>query len=196
MVGRERDRRAPPYVSYKSWETFLDRVRREVLPLPLPQRFDTSVWRRLSFSGSTESAIKSCLIFLELTTVDYRPSQRMERLVATDSDEERQSILRSLVEERYRPVLGDIDLLRATRGEVRNAFLRAGSGPETSDKAVSFFVSFSQEAGIGLHPQLTSRVPTARARRRVSPERTKRLQETENIDFHQAKTESLSIPEK
>lgn len=194
MVGRERERRAPPYVSYKSWETFLDRVRRELLPLP--QRLDTSVWRRLSFSGSTESAMKNCIVFLGLTTPDYQPTPEFEAFIVTDSDDERRRTLRLLIREGYGEILTGIDLQRATRGEVKSAFLRAGSGPETSDKAVSFFVSVAQEAEMNLHPQLTTRAPATKTRKRATSANRRRANETENETTNKQTENTAFNPER
>jgi hypothetical protein len=177
MVSRARDRRGPPYVSYTSWENLLDQLRVDVSPLP--QRLDASVWRRLKFSGSTESALKSCLVFLGLTNADYQPNPRLDRLVS-GSEEEKRRIYKALLDEKYGQVLNGISLERATRGEVREAFIRAGSGPDTAEKAVSFFVKIAQEAGQELHPHLTSRAPAMRKRTRISSGKSRAATDGEN----------------
>ena len=51
-------------------------------------------------------------------------------------------------------------------GQIKTAFQSAGSGTETSEKAVSFFVSFGSEAGKELHPALFGRSQGTRTLRR------------------------------
>ena len=167
MVLSDGSRKGPPYVSFRSWETLLDRLRLGMLPLP--QRLDSSIWSRMSFSGSTESALKGALVFLGLTDENYRPTRVFNELLdAFGDDETRRSIVHRLVEQAYRPLLPTVNLARATRGEVREAFFRAGSGTQTAEKAVSFFVALASDAeGFELHPRLNVRKRASRAGKRT-----------------------------
>ena len=130
----------------------------------LPRRLDSSVWARWGFSGSNQSALKGALVFLGLTTEEYEPTRRLTELLrAYRSDEERRMVLHGLVSEYYLPLLGGIDLARTTRLEIRDAFRRAGSGQQTSDKAVTFFVALAQESG---RFELSGQLAKARTHRR------------------------------
>ncbi|MDA1097246.1 MAG: DUF5343 domain-containing protein, partial [Chloroflexi bacterium] len=112
MVLSDRLRKGPPYVSFRSWENLLDRLRLGMLPLP--QRLDSSIWSRMSFSGSTESALKGALVFLGLTDENYRPTRVFNELfTAFGDDAARRSILHRLVDEAYRPLMSNVDLARA-----------------------------------------------------------------------------------
>ena len=177
MTNRSRTQgSAPPYVSYKSWETFLAYLRTELMPLP--QRLDPGVWRNLPMSGTTMSAIQGALIFLGLTDTDYAPTDRLEALVQADTVERKHRALRNLIQDSYVPILGGMDLQRATRGQVRQAFQNAGSGAQTSEKAVTFFVSVARDAGMEVHQSLVSRNQISRSRRRNVINRNENTEKT------------------
>jgi hypothetical protein len=158
-------KKAPPYVSHKSWETFLDRVRSDLLPLP--QRLDKTVWRRMNFSGSTESALKGALVFLGLTTPNnYQPTDEFAAFLSIDNDGERRRYLGQIINTAYSNLLEGVELSRATRGEVIQSFRNAGSGQETAEKAVSFFVGLALDAEIPLHTQLSTKPKNSRRRKK------------------------------
>ena len=191
MTNRSRTRgSAPPYVSYKSWETFLAYLKTELMPLP--QRFDPGVWRNVPMSGTTMSAIQGALIFLGLTDVNFAPTNRLERLVEADTDERKQRALRTLIQERYAPILGGMDLQRATRGQVRQAFQNAGSGAQTSEKAVTFFVSLARDAGTEVHQSLLARNHISRPRRRNAASRNENTETTRRPEI-EPKNESPRV---
>ncbi len=160
---------APPYGSYKSWETFIAFVKTDLDPLP--DRLDSSVWRTTPFSGSTRSAIQGALLFFGLADPQGKTDRRLETLARGPSEEAKRQLVAALFDERYGPLLEGIDLPRATRGQIKSAFQSAGSGAETSEKAVSFFVSFASEAGKELHPGLFGRSQGARTRRKTTTNR-------------------------
>jgi len=159
----------PPYGSYRSWETFIAFVKTDLDPLP--DRLDSSVWRTTPFSGSTRSAIQGALLFFGLTDPQGKTDRRLENLARAPNDEVKRQLLAALFDERYGPLLEGIDLPRATRGQIKTAFQNAGSGTETSEKAVSFFVSFGSEAGKELHPALFGRSQGTRTRRKTAANR-------------------------
>lgn len=169
---------APPYGSYKSWETFVAYVKTDLSPLP--ERLDSSVWRNTPFSGSTRSAIQGALMFFGLADPQGKTHPRLDMLANAQNDEAKRRLLGSLFDEKYGPLLEGIDLPRATRGQVKAAFQSAGSGMETSEKAVSFFVSFASEAGKGLHPGLFGRNQGTRTRRKSASSRKELAENLEN----------------
>ena len=160
---------APPYVSYKSWDTFIAYLRTNLMPVP--DRLDTSVWRQSPFSGSTKSGLQGALTFLGLTDPDGNTLGRLTNLADADTPEASRRILTSIYEERYAPVLGTIDPARATRQQIHEAFRNAGSANATAEKAVSFFVNFAREAGLDVHPNLFARGQGTRTRRKTAPNR-------------------------
>ena len=96
---------APPYVSYKSWDTFIAYLRTNLMPVP--DRLDTSVWRQSPFSGSTKSGLQGALTFLGLTDPDGNTLGRLTNLADADTPEASRRILTSIYEERLRPRPGE-----------------------------------------------------------------------------------------
>ena len=181
---------APPYGSYRSWETFLAFVKTDLDPLP--DRLDSSVWRNTPFSGSTRSAIQGALLFLGLTDPQGKTDdRRLETLARSSSEEAKRQLLAALFDENYGPLLEGIDLPRATRQQIQQAFRAAGSGSSTADKAISFFVSFARDAGIELHQSLFSRVQGTRTRRKTAVSRKESDGRAEN-EAEQPKNEIVS----
>ncbi|MBI4236370.1 MAG: hypothetical protein HY688_03325 [Chloroflexi bacterium] len=122
----------------------------------LPSRLDNSVWTSFPFSGSTTSGLKSALLFLGLCDADYRPAETLQRLIGSP-EEQRKGLLHSLVDRCYRPRLGSMELQRATRRDLKEAFQRSGLRGETADKAVIFFASFAKAAEVPIHEQVAVR---------------------------------------
>jgi len=140
--------------------------------MPLPQRLDKSVWGRMNFSGSTESALKGALVFLNLTTPNsYEPTDEFISLMDAEDDQERRRFMSRIVLRAYSDLIDGIELSRSTRGDVLETFKRAGSGPETAEKAVSFFVGLALNAEIPLHTQLSTKPKNTRRRKRFSAQK-------------------------
>jgi len=156
--------------------------------MPVPERLDTSVWRQSPFSGSTKSGLQGALTFLGLTDSAGTTLGRLTNLAEAESSEAQRRILASIYEERYAPILGEIDPARATRQQIHGAFRSAGSANATAEKAVSFFVNFARDAGLDVHPNLFARGQGTRTRRRTGTNRNG-LTETEKISVVTPKTE-------
>ena len=172
---------APPYVSYKSWDTFLAFVRSNLTPAP--EQLDTSVWQGSPFSGSTRSGLVGALLFLGLIDVLGKVSPDLNVIAeAAETTEDKRRVLPDIYNERYAPLLVHVDLERATRQQIRTAFQSAGSAGETAEKAVSFFLSFARDAGIELHHSLFSRGPGTRPRQTKSSKRKTSDAQSEKID--------------
>ncbi len=177
---------APPYVSYRSWDTFLAYLKSSLMPVP--ERLDTSVWRQTPFSGSTKSGLQGALTFLGLTDSTGATSGRLTNLAEAESQEAQRRILAAIYRERYAPILEGIDPARATRQQIHGAFRNAGSANATAEKAVSFFVNFAREAGLEVHPALFARGQGTRTRRRTTTNRNGTA-ESEKISESAPKTE-------
>ena len=141
---------APPYVSYKSWDTFLAYLKTNLMPVP--ERLDTSVWRQSPFSGSTKSGLQGALTFLGLTDSAGTTLGRLTNLAEAESSEAQRRILASIYEERYAPILGEIDPARATRQQIHGAFRSAGSANATAE----VFSLISPETRVSMSTQTFS----------------------------------------
>jgi len=161
--------RLPPYLTYSTWLKLL-----ESLEKYLPPQFDKSYWDGLKFSGSTRTTAKGTLVFLRLIDSNSKPTDKLQQLI--DSKEnERRAELRIIIEELYKPIIGDLNLERATAGQLEQCFRDCGAKGNIGDKCISFFLAVAKDAGIRLSPPLEAKSRAGRAPKTVvTRERGKR----------------------
>jgi len=124
----------------------------EGLKVFLPPRLDRSYFDSLGFSGSQYSQALRALSFLGLMTKAKRPTERLRLLVAA-GDDERQQVLREILENAYRPFFDNPGPEKATVGALED-YMRSTGAKGVVDKCVTFFLSAAKEAQIPLSPQL------------------------------------------
>ena len=179
MNGERQERRLPPYVSYKTWNTFLEKLRAQV---PLPTHMNSSFWSHLPFSGSSQSALKGALLFTGLISPDDRPKEELERLIRAEGTE-RQALLGKIFTRAYEELLNQVDLGRATHGQLHDYFKSVGAGGEIGQKCTTFFLSLARECGEQLHTGLQTkaiRSTGSKATRAPRVQRKPRQQTPEN----------------
>lgn len=144
--------RLPPYLTYATWQRLVDSLRQYT-----PLRLDRSHLVDLGFSQSTALTVKASLSFLEL--IDSNSSEPTDRLVALlkAEGEDYRTLLREMVKTAYQPVLGNLDLERATLGQVQECFRRFGAEGNVGHKCLSFFLALAKDAGITLSPNLLTK---------------------------------------
>lgn len=139
----------PPYVSYRTFNTFL-----ESLILGIPDCIDRSVFDS-RFSGSNTSQIMSTLRALSLVDAEGRPSNLLRRLVESQ-DEERRRLREEMLRGYYGPIFNHLDLSKATRRQLRQAFRDFGTTDSMVVKCESFFIYAALDAGIPLSRHILS----------------------------------------
>ncbi len=158
---------APPYVAFRTFTNFLDWLGE----VGVPTRMDRTFWGQ-KLSGVSGAQVMAALRFLGLLSDDDRPDPYVESM-AKDSAQ-RKTILRELLRSHYEPALRELNLERATPGELREKFGIYGLQGDTLRKAVAFFVHAAQYAELPLSPHIiraTKKRKTngARPRRRRMP---------------------------
>ena len=78
MVKDKGRKRLPPYVSYRTFQNFIDGLQQE----GIPARIDRSYWSD-RLSGSTGIQLMSALRFLGLIDADGTPTNRLRLLAST-----------------------------------------------------------------------------------------------------------------
>jgi hypothetical protein len=152
MTTDEGRKNSPPYVSYKTFGSFLHTLEPQV-----PNRIDRSIWGEL-FSGSTGTQLMSAMRFLNLIDDKSIPTARL-KLLAPATGEHRAALQRQVVEEAYAFVLkGNVDVQNATYAQLEELFQNTyHMKGDVCRKCIKFFVEFSKEAGIPLSPQITKK---------------------------------------
>ncbi len=142
----------PPYVSYRTFRNFIDRLQQR-----LPSRIDRSYWGDI-LSGSTGTQLMAALRFLELIDVNGKPTEQLKPLVMARG-EPRTQLLQEVASQAYSFVLdSSIDIESATYAQLEevfhNAFQLSG---DVSRKCVKFFIALSNDAGMPISPFITKR---------------------------------------
>jgi hypothetical protein len=155
-MAQEKSTIAPPYVAFKSLINFLEWLKEG----GIPTRLDRSFWGA-RLSGAYGAQVMSALHFLGLIEADNRPKPELELVV--EDLEQRKKIIRKRLMESYAEVLENINLEKATLGELQEQFKVYSVSGETFRKAVVFFIHAAQYSGIPLSSHITKRIRTVKS---------------------------------
>jgi hypothetical protein len=153
--GRQR---LPPYVSYRTFQNFLEGLQNGV-----PSRIDRSYWSD-RLSGSTGTQLMSALRFLRLIDANNVPTSQLKSL-AQASGGQRAEMLKQVAAEAFSFLMqGTLDLQSSTYAQLQEAFDNTFELTDgVSRKCVKFFVEMANAAGIPLSPFISKRLRTARS---------------------------------
>jgi hypothetical protein len=155
MVTEHSRKRLPPYISYRTFYNFIERLQQRV-----PGRIDRSYWGDM-LSGSTGTQLMAALRFLDLVDENGRPTDRLKPL-ATSRGDQRQIELRKLVVNSFGFIIdGELDPQNATYSQLEEIFGdKFQLTGQLSRKCIRFFIELSNNAGITLSPFITKRFRT------------------------------------
>ncbi len=158
MVDERGRKRLPPYVSYRTFLNFAERLERE-----MPARIDRSYWSD-RLAGSTGTQLMGALRFLSLVDANGVPTSQLRQLVSAKG-EKRAELLRQIASESYGFVLGgSFDFHIATYAQLEEVFHRNFElADDVNRKCIKFFVALANDAGIPLSTFITKRVRTLTA---------------------------------
>ncbi len=144
---KEEKKITPPYLPYKTFTNFIERLK-----VGVPARIDRSVMG--TFSGAAQAALFSALRFFSLISKEHLPTEALTKLVNSTGDE-RKTFLKVLMAERY-PFLfkAGIDFQRMTAHQLQETFENSGASGGTIQKSIAFFMAMAKDAGIELSPHL------------------------------------------
>jgi len=169
---KEEKKSAPPYLSYKTFVNFLDK-----LTVAMPSRIDSSVMN--TYSGGVQVQLLATLRYLILINSGGIPTEEFTKLVASDGDE-RKKILKEIIVVSYPFLFKDgISLNKITLKHLQELFENEGASGGTVRKCVAFFIAASKNAGIELSPHVTVKGASSRnistKGRKVDSERSVKL---------------------
>lgn len=150
MVTEKGRKHLPPYVSYRTFYHFLERLEERI-----PSRIDRSYWGDM-LSGSTGVQLISALRFLSLIDANGKPTDKLKPIVDTKGDL-RAPHLRKITQESYHFVMGgSLDLGSATYDQLKEVFHGNFSlTDDVSRKCVKFFIALAKDSAITLSPFIT-----------------------------------------
>lgn len=156
-------RTIPPYVAWKTFKSFLEGLR-----ISTPSRIDRSLMGTMS--GATQSQLITTLRFLDLTTENGTPTQKLRDLVKAEG-KVRQDLLADIISDAYVEVFRDdkVDLDSGTYKQLHEAFAATGAQGDTVRKAVAFWLAAEKEAGLSVSPHFMARGARGPSPRRKRP---------------------------
>jgi len=155
---------------YASWATFKNAL--EGFVQGIPNQIDRSVFPGLAWS--VQSQVLAGLKFLGLIDDKGKPTQALQKLAVPDEDL-RKEALKTVLNYRYADLIA-LDLTKTTPAQLDDQIAKSYSVTgETREKAVRFFLSAADYAGIPLSSYLKPKasagapVPGASRKRRTGP---------------------------
>ncbi len=132
-----------PYMSYKSFKTYLEKFQTE----GLPDRLDQSYFGNAS--GSLVAQVRGALRYLDLIDDNREPTDAL-RLIVDSKDDEQKAHLRELFEAKYADALALSKT--ATSGQLADVFRDRGLSGDTIQKAISFFLAMAADVDVEVSP--------------------------------------------
>ncbi len=154
MTEDKSRKRLPPYISYRSFRTFLDDLQQGV-----PARIDRSYWGE-RMSGSTGNQLVAALRFLNLIDAAAVPTERLRKLTMLKGSS-RTDHLKQMTQESFSFLSGKVDTMTGTYSQLEEAFNAAYQlTPDVRRKCIKFYVAIAGESGITLSSFITKRLRT------------------------------------
>jgi hypothetical protein len=154
MSDEKQDRAAPAYIPWATFLNFINRLRET----GMPTQINRSVITNLSYS--TQAQLLAALRYLRLVDATGAPQRTLSQLVEAN-ETDRKGIIKLLLEERYPFVFSTLDLSRTTTEEIERQFRQVGITGSTVGRAVAFFLSAAESAGLTISPHVKKRTPTS-----------------------------------
>ncbi|MFC2067157.1 hypothetical protein ACFLUO_08965 [Chloroflexota bacterium] len=155
MVNEKGRKYTPPYVSYRTFQNFIDG-----LQLGIPAQIDRSYWGE-RFSGSNGTQLMTALRFLSLVDNSNKPLDQLRQLVST-SGSQREDTLKQILFSAYDFVADkSINPQVATYAQLEKAFHNAYNVTgDVARKCIKFFIGLERDAGIPLSPYMIKKHKT------------------------------------
>jgi hypothetical protein len=157
LVNDRNKKRSPPYVSYRSFLTLIEELKRG-----LPARIDRSYWGD-KFSGSTGTQLMSALRFLNLIDPGGIPTGTLRELVSARGTP-RTEIIRKISHESFTFLASDsFDSETATYSQLEEMFNDVYQvDRDVARKCIKFFIEIAGDGGIPLSPFITKKSKSSR----------------------------------
>ena len=148
----------PPYVSYRTFYNFVDRLQQQ----GTPQRIDRSYWSDI-LSGSTGPQLMAAMRFLDLVDANGKPTERLKQLVPAEG-EKRTQLISAIASDSFSFVIkGNLDLASATYSQLEEAFHNNFSlTDDVKRKCVKFFIAMASDGGMAISPHITKHTRSER----------------------------------
>jgi hypothetical protein len=154
MAKVEARRALPPYIPFKTFQGFIEKLK----DTAVPERVDTSLLK--SYSGSIGRQIVAALKFLKLLDDNNFATQELPRIVKAYGTPEWQDTFADILGMSYSEVLSDLNLDVATFGQLQDRFKAWGAEGQVLQKCISFYLAATINVGWTISPHVANRERT------------------------------------
>jgi hypothetical protein len=158
MADKENRGPLPPYIPFKTFLTFIQKLKSTAVP----ERIDLSVLR--TYSGSTARQLIAALKFLGLIEDAGTTNEQLTKLVNAYDSPGWKDELSDLIFTKYSDIIGNLNIDIATPAQVDEKFKAKGADGQVLQKCVGFYVAALVNAGVSFSPYIMNR-PRAKADR-------------------------------
>ncbi|MFZ0912818.1 MAG: DUF5343 domain-containing protein [Candidatus Korobacteraceae bacterium] len=153
----------PPYISYKTFTNFMDKMKNTTVP----PRIDSSVLT--NYAGSVARQLVLALKYMGLIQQSGATNDVLKKLVRAYGTEEWKDALGEAISDAFVPIIGDLDIDTATYSQLDERFRKAGTDGVVRDRAIGFYLSALTDAGLTFSPHFK------KPRRVAAPRKSKGL---------------------
>ena len=144
----------PPYIPFETLTGFVDGLKKTTVPTHI----DKSMMGKIA--GGLQTYLLACLRFMGLTEgKNNEVTPALEKLVEAHGTEGYKPALAEIVKAAYAPVIGKIDLAKATAKQLDDAFGHQKLDGVVRDRAIRFYLKALKMADIQVSPLLGARKP-------------------------------------
>lgn len=175
----------PAYAAFTTNKSFLESLKTN----GIPSRVDRTVMK--SLPGGVQGQVLTGLRFFDLIDDKGKPAPPLKALVDTVGTEEWPAALKEHIYPAYEEIIGDLDLMTATPGQLTECFRENTSATgATLDKGLRFFLQLLKEAKIEHGPHLADmkvktsykKSPKPKAAEAVAEKRADESLEDDEVD--------------
>lgn len=153
--GSEESRPLPPYIPFKTFTNFVQKLSETVIP----ERIDSSLLR--SYPGSVARQLKAALRYLKLIDGDGNTTSTLVDVVKSYGTGTWKQMLADMLADAYQPVLDGLNLDTGTLGQLQQKFRNQGADGQMLQKCITFYLSALREAELTFSPHFVERVRRA-----------------------------------
>lgn len=156
----------PPYGSFKTARSFIDRLKRTVVP----DHIDRGMMKGMSGDSQTETL--SAFRFLKLVGEKDSSEESLRTLVASFGTDRWSATLADVITTAYTPIIADLKLKTASAKMLTDRFRSYGLDGFMLARCIRFYLAVLKESQIEFSPLL--KAPTVKKSKSASQKSTKR----------------------
>jgi hypothetical protein len=165
-MSKESKTKRPPYGSFKTAKSFIEKLNKHVLP----DNIDRSMMSNMS--GDSQTELFSAFRYLGLLGENDTTTDLLAELVKAYGTEKWQEILTKVITQAYKPIIKNLNIETATAKALADCFKNnAGVDGYMAQRSIRFYVAALKEAQIPHSPFF--KAPTVKKPKNSKPKKRK-----------------------